>query len=65
MVYPVSSQTTLAPAAAFTNYNENLIQHPQSPFAESLQIEDEKANYNKLVLYVEHTVLPPQLLVLF
>ena len=54
MVYPTLTQTTLATTTTFASYNENLIQHPDSAFAESLQIEHEKVNYYKLVLYIEY-----------
>ena len=54
MVYPTLTQTTLATTTTFASYNENLIQHPDWAFAESLQIEHEKVNYYKLVLYIEY-----------
>ena len=57
MVYPLT-QATLAATTTFTNYNENSIQDPDSAFAESFQIEHEKVNCNKLVLYVKHIKNP-------
>ena len=36
------------------NYNEDLIQHLNLAFAESLQIEHEKVYYYKLVLYIAY-----------
>ena len=58
MVYPALTQTTLAASKTFTNYNENLIQHPDSAFAESFHTVHEKVNCNKLALYVEHIKNP-------
>ena len=52
------TQTTLTTTTTFSNYNENLIQHPESDFAEGLQIKHEKVNYYELVLYVEHIKNP-------
>ena len=57
MVYPLT-QTTLAATTTFTNYNENSIQDPDSAFTENFQTEHEKANCNKLVLYVEYIQNP-------
>ena len=56
--YTFLTQTTLAATTTFTSYNENSIQDPELAFVENFQIEHEKVNCNKLVLYVEHIKNP-------